>query len=261
MGGYPIEGRLKSGEKVFIVDFLTLALYARGMREVIHNTDLNYVKFNFKGHNLTFFGIEGNGDLTAAFSDYDFLDVKDKVVLDVGANIGDSAVYFAVNGARKVIAIEPVKETYNILVRNIMANNFQDLIIPLPYNLSKISGEVYMNRSDILGTGTVLHEDPKSGYKILNVKLGDILNSFDLTDGVLKMDCEGCEYALLNEDDKTLKNIDMLQIEYHYGYQRLVNKLKETGFDVKYTKPVKSYNSEAENPRMEVGYIYAKRIQ
>ncbi len=73
------------------------------------------------------------------------------------------------------------------------------------------------------------------------------------------MDCEGCEYALLDEDDETLKKIEMFQIEYHYGYQKLVSKLKETGFDVRHSEPVKSYNPDAENPNMNVGYIYAKR--
>ncbi len=39
--------------------------------------------------------------------EYGVLDVSGKVVIDVGASIGDSAIYFALKGARKVIAIEP----------------------------------------------------------------------------------------------------------------------------------------------------------
>ena len=34
-------------------------------------------------------------------------DVKGRDVIDVGANTGDTALYFILNGARKVIAVEP----------------------------------------------------------------------------------------------------------------------------------------------------------
>ena len=77
------------------------------------------------------------------------------------------------------------------------------------------------------------------------------------------MDCKGCEYALLEEDDETLKNIDMMQIEYHYGYSELselVEKLKKAGFYIEYTEPYYYYDKDAENPFMQFGFIYAKRI-
>jgi len=47
--------------------------------------------------------VRAPGDLP----DYDWLDVKGKRVLDVGASIGDTAVYFALRGAREVVAFEP----------------------------------------------------------------------------------------------------------------------------------------------------------
>ncbi|MEM3859391.1 MAG: FkbM family methyltransferase, partial [Candidatus Micrarchaeaceae archaeon] len=76
--------------------------------------------------------------------------------------------------------------------------------------------------------------------------------------GILKMDCEGCEYNLLNEDDETIKKFSMIQIEYHYGYEKLVDKLKECGFTVKYTEPKEFYNPSARKTMM-IGYIYAER--
>ncbi|MEM3715123.1 MAG: FkbM family methyltransferase, partial [Nitrososphaeria archaeon] len=75
--------------------------------------------------------------------------------------------------------------------------------------------------------------------------------------GILKMDCEGCEYNLLNEDDETIKKFAMIQIEYHYGYEKLVDKLKESGFAVKYTEPREVYNRSA-GKTMIVGDIYAE---
>ena len=45
---------------------------------------------------------------------YDWLDAKDKKVVDIGANIGDTAVYFSkVKKAKEVIAFEPYPYSYN----------------------------------------------------------------------------------------------------------------------------------------------------
>ena len=38
---------------------------------------------------------------------YKWLDVEGKNVVDVGANIGDTAIYFALKGAKHVYAFEP----------------------------------------------------------------------------------------------------------------------------------------------------------
>ena len=46
---------------------------------------------------------------------YDWLDPKDKKVVDIGANIGDTAVYFSkVKKAKKVMAFEPYPYSYNL---------------------------------------------------------------------------------------------------------------------------------------------------
>ena len=36
-------------------------------------------------------------------------------------------------------------------------------------------------------------------------------------------DCEGCEYNLLNEDCDILKKFKRIQLEYHHGYNKLIN--------------------------------------
>ena len=63
-----------------------------------------------------FFGAKTNGDIHTVFfnNEYADLDIKDKIVIDVGANIGDSSIYFALRGAKKVIAIEPFPENFDL---------------------------------------------------------------------------------------------------------------------------------------------------
>jgi FkbM family methyltransferase len=54
--------------------------------------------------------------------------------------------------------------------------------------------------------------------------LGDLLGMVN-DPYLLKMDCEGCEYdAILNS--KRLGELRQIQMEYHYGPERLVETLR-----------------------------------
>jgi len=57
-----------------------------------------------------------------------------------------------------------------------------------------------------------------------------LINEFDIKEAVLKMDCEGCEYNILNEDDVVLKKFKRIVLEFHYGYKNIESKLKHAGF-------------------------------
>ncbi|MFA4640569.1 hypothetical protein [Pyrococcus kukulkanii] len=51
-----------------------------------------------------------------------------KIVIDISGFIGDTAVYFAVNGAKKVYAYELHPSTFELLRENIKRNTSQDII-------------------------------------------------------------------------------------------------------------------------------------
>ncbi|MEM3744720.1 MAG: hypothetical protein QW759_02675 [Candidatus Micrarchaeaceae archaeon] len=59
--------------------------------------------------------------------EYKWLDVKEKDVVDIGANIGDSAIYFAVKGAKHVYAFELYPYSYNLAKMNIAENKLKKL--------------------------------------------------------------------------------------------------------------------------------------
>jgi len=63
--------------------------------------------------------------------DYKFLNVKDKNVLDIGAFVGDSPIYFILKGAKKVYAIEHIRMLIMKCLENIKLNNMEDKIIPI----------------------------------------------------------------------------------------------------------------------------------
>ena len=77
---------------------------------------------------------------------YKLLEVKDKVVLDIGASLGDTSIYFAMKGAKKVYAYEPLKEIFKYLLLNIKINNYDEIIIPA--HLVSTGYEIEINPPD-----------------------------------------------------------------------------------------------------------------
>ena len=65
---------------------------------------------------IKMFGAKDNGDPTTVFlyEEYQTLPVKDRIVIDIGGSIGDTAIYFALKGAKKVIALEPFLLNYEV---------------------------------------------------------------------------------------------------------------------------------------------------
>ena len=191
---------------------------------------------------------------------YKWLNVKGKEVVDVGANIGDTAIYFAVNGAKHVYAFEPYPFSYKIAVKNIKLNKLEKKVTLLNEAIGEENKTIYIDENYENTDGDDLKEF-KKGKKIKVVTLEEIVKKFNLKNAVLKMDCEGCEYnSILNTPNKVLRNFEQIMIEYHYGYLDLKKKLEEAGFKVKVSLPVYSFNSRTKNPNMIQGYLYAQKI-
>ena len=158
---------------------------------------------------------------------WDFLNVKDKNVLDIGAFIGDSPIYFILKGAKKVYAIEPHPDAYKEIIENIKLNNMEDKIIPINIGISYYNNyvSIYENVLDTQGT---LLRSKGNGIKIPAGKLSDIIDKYNIDAQVLKMDCEGCEYDIILKDYDTIKEFDEIGFEYHaYNTKIPVSKLIE----------------------------------
>lgn len=115
---------------------------------------------------------------------YGVADYKNKVVLDVGAYVGDTLLYFLDKGAKFVIAVEPSNKYANELMRNAMLNKIDS------------------------GRFTVV----RSSYGKLSIC--DFLNTFGSID-VAKFDCEGCEVYLTK--DPCINKVPEYIIEHHSG--------------------------------------------
>ena len=88
-----IKYMFKNGQVLYLKPSEVVLLAGLDIKYVDHNT----VKFSFNGRVITLRGwkLSDPGD---SFSDYWRLDVKGKRVLDIGAGVGDSSIYFSGRG-------------------------------------------------------------------------------------------------------------------------------------------------------------------
>lgn len=147
------------------------------------------------------------------------IDVSGRDVVDVGAFTGDSSIYFAVKGARRVVAIEPHPYAFREMVENIKLNRLEDRIVPLnkaigsggfleppaEAPLGHISCKIYRRR----------HRPYQSVVKVEKVTLVDVVKNTGIEPEVLKMDCEGCECEAIMSDYEGVRLFDTLVIEIH----------------------------------------------
>jgi FkbM family methyltransferase len=160
--------------------------------------------------------------------DYNFLNVKDKNVLDIGAFVGDSPIYFILKGAKKVYAIEPHPDAYKEMLENIKLNNMEDKIIPINMGINYEKDYIFINTKNLAQAASSFFNSNNIGIKVPAGKLSDIIDKYNIDTQILKMDCEGCEYDIILKDYDTIKEFDEIGFEYHaYNTKIPVSKLLE----------------------------------
>jgi FkbM family methyltransferase len=217
----------------------------------------DYFQFNYGGRILRFYSSWeqiGNVILDNFFSNiYSDLDLDGKVVIDVGAGIGDTPILFAITGASKVYALEPFPAIHRIARLNITANRIDNIVLLK----AAIGSRDDMICSD-LGSPSIYRiftPSQKCLERIRIYSLETLLKEIGVSDGaVLKMDCEGCEYQVLGSASRdVLRSFDQMLIEYHKGYRPIANILEKAGFK-NIIKPIKQNMYESK------GYILSHRL-
>ncbi len=166
------------------------------------------------------------------------------------------SIYFAKQGAKYVIAVEPDKRSFDIAINNIRQTQINN-IIPLNKALSNKPGKIELivydsnpNANSIDVYNMVTLQDSKHKESVESITLNEIIGMFNGENvGLLKMDCEGCEYSVIEALDKlNFEKISNICMEYHHGLQLLPKILKQNGFVV----------SIQENSQF-MGYIKARK--
>ena len=266
---YPIEAVTRSGENITFRDrseisFVTRMVY-HGCNEIEITDDkltiFSYLSEKNKKNKISVYDGITNGDLCDIFFDrvYEFLPINGKTVIDVGANIGDSCIYFVLREPKQIIAIEPFPKNYESAKKNIDMNGFSDNVILCLAGCAGETGDINIDPLYESNACSSL-EEFNQGIKIPLITLNDILTQNNISgEAVLKMDCEGCEYqAILSSTSETLRFFSHILIEYHFGYKNLREKLEKSGFQVSVTRPLWEYSSPTRGKKMGyTGYIYA----
>ena len=214
------------------------------------------IKFNYHGMKVSLRVTDAttrfsNGDLSIFCNDdYKFLEPTGKTIVDIGASIGDSAIYFLSNGATLVVALEPFPYTYKMAVENIKLNGLEEKIILVNAGYGNDNVVTINNPEQISGTSSQL-SNQTGDYNVYTYSLETLINKYNVSrNSAIKMDCEGCEYQILRENNDVLRHFERYQIEYHLGYKSLKEKLESAGF----LTEIKINKSDS-----NVGWLYALR--
>ena len=261
---YPFTAILRNGNEINIYCFSQLLIITYGI-DSSYDEKNDVLQIKYKDRILQFSGSKDNGEIWRTFGkdDYKFLEFSNSVVIDVGSNIGDSSIYFAINGAKKVISIEPFPYTYTYLERNIRMNSNEvgDRIITINAGISDENKVVYLSSGNTSGVGSSLLGESlrKGSVEIPVYTLDYIVGQYNIKNGILKMDCEGCEYeSILNASNDTLKKFKQIQVEYHKGAEKLVKRLTQVGFNVK-NEGLYHVKNKLGHYDLYIGYLYASQ--
>ncbi|WP_244834810.1 FkbM family methyltransferase [Clostridium sp. BJN0001] len=167
-------------------------------------------------------------------------DLKDKVIIDVGANIGNHSLYFAkVIDSLNVYSFEPNIKLRKIFEKNMKINNIDNKVFLKNCALS--NEECYGNLEIIdknnWGSNKIKYD--KNGF--IQVKtLDDIMLPLNKKIGLIKVDVEGMEYLVLKGAEKIIakyRPILCVEILTEIKYKEITEYLKKYGY-----KKVFSFN-------------------
>lgn len=144
-----------------------------------------------------------------------------KTIIDCGANIGLSAVYFANRFPEaKIIAIEPEASNYKLLESNTKKYNN---IFCVESGVWNKSTNLIIKEKGLGNWGFVVEEVPYSNKETIPaISINDILERYGIEEiDILKIDIEGSEKEVFEENfEKWLGKTKVLIIELHDGLRK-----------------------------------------
>ncbi len=141
-----------------------------------------------------------------------------KYIIDGGANIGVSTLYFKIKFPNAtIVAIEPEQENFDLLVKNTLSYNN---IICLHAGIWFETTKVLVKKSDTFGEWGFQVEpiSNDSSEGIQSYSIDDLIRNYNIPIiDILKLDIEGAERVLFesNNPEKWLNKCKLIIIELH----------------------------------------------
>lgn len=166
------------------------------------------------------------------------------IVIDIGSNIGYFPLLEVVSGAKRVLAIEPVHESYTFLEKNM--RRFHNVKL-LEAAVSDKDGIIRMyvpkklNLASAVINWSYLKVAKTRIDKVINARaysIKSILERENLTNSnaLIRMDIEGFEKTIIDQLTREIYGISLELHSYILGYDgsvALIKKLEKLGYKVK----------------------------
>lgn len=167
-------------------------------------------------------------------------------VIDIGANIGVSALLFARHKGARVVAVEPVPDNARRLRANLHLNHADNVtVLEAAVAASRGTASFQINPTANVGGHLTSAETPGPRITVPTLTWRDLCaHAGDTGIFLVKMDCEGGEYAILDSmSDDELRAIPCLTFELHdldrtRRMERVADRLARCGFTLTYQPDV-----------------------
>ena len=160
-----------------------------------------------------------------------------RVIFDIGANIGATSVFFALNYPKaKIFSFEPTSMNFNLLKKNV--KNLKNVIAFNRGVFDKdVTEKIYLDRFSP-GRNSIFkrwtNSEEFEQIKLINLHKFVKENKIDNID-ILKIDTEGCEVPILKSISHFFPSIKLIYLEYHSKEDKkaIENLLGDTHFVVR----------------------------
>jgi FkbM family methyltransferase len=228
---------LKLSEKIELIIkkyYLVLVHIFLRKEVILGQTYINI--FNTKLYFDSKYGLAGfQTAFSTVYSFIEFLNTKEKkVIVDIGANVGNFSYLFAKSFKNcEIFSIEPIPEIFETLKLNMQS--FKNV---KTFNCAIGETDTRRNMSYIREMGYLSRFSNNSGVEVSVLKLDSFvkknnINKIDL----LKIDVESFENLVLEGASETLKNVKYMMIEVsifeneNYTFTKLMSLLSKKDYD------------------------------
>lgn len=203
-----------------------------------NNTEKHIYKFRFLKKNSDILMRTFSGDIDIFYEVFwkkayfipQKLIFKPKIIVDLGAHIGFTSIYFkTMYPNSKIYSLEASKKNFELLVFN--TQNFKNIETINKAVYSK-DGFINFNEDENLSYNTKITEkgSPVECISVLTLMEQNKIDKIDL----LKIDIEGAESEILKVNNSWLNKVENIIIELHrpYGIKELEKDVSPFGFKV-----------------------------
>lgn len=140
------------------------------------------------------------------------------VIIDAGANIGLSIIYFKKRFPDcRIVAFEPDPSIFDLLKKNVSVRSYKDVDLRQEAAWIRDEDLTFYSEGSLAGSIKVDYVNAGNKNTIKAIRFKDVLSKFDKID-FLKIDIEGAESEVLSDVESELNRCEFLFFEYHSTY-------------------------------------------